>query len=409
MKVPSDYTARASWVVFGAMSAQLVMGAVYARGPLAPAIIEDLGWGRGDMMLAGAPAVVMTALASPVAGIMTQRYGARPVVAFGAVLVSLLFWGFSQMQTLWHLFACSMGIGILVASVGDVAVGSVVARWISRGRGLALGIVYTGSNLGGFIAAIAAGFLLEAVGWRQAYLWIGMGFTIVILPTVLLTVREPPAGYVPPSQRFGADGEEIEPVDELGIDLRTALRTPAFWMLFAALFLFYLYFIAVNAHLTLYLTDIGLSPRAVAMGFAMTIGVGVLAKLGIGLVADRWPAKTALLICLTFVSSASVMLLLMRDRPILVPTFLVVHGIAVMAQNVVYPLAVAWCFGTRHMASIYGVMMLALLSGQVGAISAGYMHDALGSYDLAFRLLSGGTFAALLLAALVRPARGAPA
>jgi cyanate permease len=55
------------------------------------------------------------------------------------------------------------------------------------------------------------------------------------------------------------------------------------------------------------------------------------------------------------------------------------------------PLIVADCFGVRHMARIYGVLMFALLpGGALGPIFAGAVFDARGSYAWAF-----GTYAAL--------------
>ena len=141
----------------------------------------------------------------------------------------------------------------------------------------------------------------------------------------------------------------------------------------------------------------------VAVNYALMVGIGVLAKLGIGLVADRWHAKISLLVCFAFVVLASVLLLGISATPSLALAFVVIHGLATMAQNVVYPFIVAWCFGTKHMAEIYGVIMLALLPGGVlGPIALGYMHDALGSYDLGFQILLGSTVTSFTLLALVR-------
>ena len=81
-----------------------------------------------------------------------------------------------------------------------------------------------------------------------------------------------------------------------------------------------------------------------------------IAKLGIGLVADRWPTRTALLVNFAIVVVASFLLIGIRDDRSLLTPFVLAHGIATMAQNVVYPLIVAWCFGTRYLAPIYGVL-----------------------------------------------------
>lgn len=403
-----DLRGPAARVVFGAMAAQMTMGAIYARGPLTPSMVEELGWARGDLMLAASPQTWMTALASPVAGYLTARYGARPVVLFGTLWVTVVFFGLSHVQTLWQMFAVSIGVGILVASVGDVAVGTVVSRWVAKGRGLALGIVYSGSNSGGFIGSTAAGVLLVALGWREACLWIGLATTVLLFPLVYLTVREPPRGYTLPSSRDEADSGT--PSTEVGIPLRSALRTREFWLLWIALFLFYVYFIGVNAHLTLYLTDLGMSRVDVALNYGLMVGIGVFAKIAIGLLSDRFDAKISLLVCFVFVITAAGLLLGLAGAPQLAVVFVSVHGLATMAQNVVYPTIIAWCFGTKHMAEIYGVTMLALLPGGViGPVALGYMHDALGSYDLAFQILLASTLVSFAMLTMLRPLRMADA
>src|SRR6185295_14307327 len=108
---------RALTVVFGAMAAQMTMGLTYAGAPLVRPLIDELGWSRGSLMLASSPTTWMTALASPVAGYMTQRYGARPVVAVGTILAALIGWGHSQISQLWHVFALGILTGCMIASV----------------------------------------------------------------------------------------------------------------------------------------------------------------------------------------------------------------------------------------------------------------------------------------------------
>jgi nitrate/nitrite transporter NarK len=396
---------RALVVVFGAMAAQMAMGSTYARGALTPSLVEELGWSRGDLMTAASPGTWMTGVASPIAGWLTQRYGARPVVTVGVLLPALLGWGFSELRELWQLFVLSVATGCMIASVGDVAVGSVVAKWIHAGRGLALGIVYSGSNLGGSLLAMAATLMLGPFGWRNAFLFVGLACSALLLPIVLSTVREPRADFLPTSLAGDAAAEQRSQAAE-GIRLREAVRTPSFWLLFTALFLFYVYFLGVNAHFTLYLVDIGFSRVQAGQLLAELVFLGVLAKLGIGLIADRWPAKTALLLNFGLVVIASFLLLGIESDRALVRPFVTAHGLATMAQNVVFPLIVAWCFGTRYMAEIYGMLMLALLpGGTIGPIALGYMHDWLGSYDLAFQVLAGLNLLCFAMLAAVRPFR----
>ena len=392
---------RAITVVFGAMAAQMTMGLTYAGAPLVRPLIDELGWSRGALMAASSPSTWMTALASPVAGYLTQRYGARPVVAVGTILAAIIGWGNSQMSQLWHVFALSILTGCMIASVGDVAVGAVVAKWVNAGRGVALGFVYAGSNFGGSLASAAATLLVVPLGWRHAYLVVGIAFTALLLPTVLATVREPPRGFTPAS--LASESAAASDGASDGIPLRAALRTPSFWLLGFSLFLFYVYFIGVNRHLPLYLTDLGYSTTEAGWVATALTATGIIAKLGIGLVADSWPARTALLANFAIVIGASLLLIGIRDDASLLTPFVLAHGIATMAQNVVYPVIVAWCFGTRYLAAIYGVLMLALLPGTLGPAALGFMYDWLGNYDLAFRILAGLNLVTFAMLAALRP------
>ncbi len=399
-----DIRGRALWVVVACAVAQLGLGTNYATSVLAPALLADFGWSRGDYMAAGSPRTIVAALASPLVGALTYRLGARPILVFSVMLIAALFCLYGRVQSLTHVFALSVGFGVIIAGVGDIVVGTVVSQWVVRARGLALGIVYSGSNLGGLAFSLLATQVLLARDWRAAYVAVGVVALVVLLPVVALGVRQPRAGEGAAPDAGKEAGEDV--VAE-GVPLSEAMRTPSFWILLVALFFFFAYYTGVTGHLVLFLTDIGMSTWQASTSFGITVFLGVVAKVGIGLVADRWPAKTALLIDFGVVTAASFILLLL-PAPGLLPVFVVAHGLATAAQNVVYPLIVAWCFGVQHMAKIYGMLMLALLpGGTLGPIFAGYMFEAFGSYDVVFRIVAGLNVAAFAGLCLVRPARGA--
>ena len=382
-----DIHGRAVWLLLACLVAQMGIGSNYTISVLAPALLEDLGWSRGDYMAALSPRTIVAALASPLVGTLMYRFGARSILVVGVLLIGVVFGLYGAIQNLTHVFVLSMGFGLIIAGVGDVVVGTVVSQWIVRARGLALGIVYSGSNLGGLVFALLAARVLEVSDWRTACVAIGVVAVVVMLPIVFLGVREPRSEDAP-APRVSDVGEPT--VSTESVTLTKAIRTESFWLLLFALFVFYFYYASVTSHFVLFLTDVGMSTAAASVSFGLTIFVGVGAKIGIGLFADRFPAKTALLIDFGVVAAASSMLLVLPEAGILLPVFVVSHGLAVAAQNVVYPLIVAWCFGVGHMAKIYGVLMLALLpGGTLGPIFAGYTFELFGNYDFAFRVFVG--------------------
>jgi predicted MFS family arabinose efflux permease len=234
------------------------------------------------------------------------------------------------------------------------------------------------------IVPIVASSIAASGSWRTAVAAIGAAASAVIVPFALPTVREPDAPLA------GLETPAIDPAPAPGpdLDLLGALRTRTFWVLAFALWSFYLYYLAVTFHLVPFLSDLGFSDARAAASLSGAVGLGVLSKLGMGLVADRISERTALRANFAVIAVAS-LLLLGVARPSLLVAFLVAHGFAVAAENVVLPLVVAQSFGVRHLASIYGALMVTLfLGGAPGPWFAGRIFDATGDYRPAFAVFA---------------------
>ena len=248
--------------------------------------------------------------------------------------------------------------------------------------------------------------VLMALGssWRSALWMVGIAGCLLILPFAALVVREPREGEGPEAHEMPA--ADASPAGGQDLDLSRALRTRSFWILAAALFCFFFYFVAMIDHLILFLTDLGFTRLQATGYFSFAVGLGIVGKLGFGLVADRVSHRTALLAEFGLLTLSSLVLLTLPASGLLL-VFVVSYGIAVAARDVVYPLIVADCFGVGHLAEIYGVLMLALLPGGVlGPVFAGWVYDRLGNYDAAFALFAILNGLSLLALRLVRVETG---
>jgi sugar phosphate permease len=299
--------------------------------------------------------------------------------------------------------------GIALTGLGDIPVGAVASHWFAKSRGLVLGIVYVGSNIGGALVPIAATAIAARASWRVALIGLAVAAVAVILPFALFVVREPRAHERPQETRStpAAPDSAAATSEAPSLDLAAALRTRTFWILATALFAFYFYYLGVINHLIAFLSDSGFSDPAAARRFGGAVAVGIVGKLGIGALADRIPKKVALLANFALVLIAS-LLLLFVDRPGVLVAFLVVHGFAVAAENVLLPLIVVEAFGVAHMAQIYGALMFALLPGGVlGPIFAARLYDTHGSYEIAFATFAVLNAISLGLLCFVRAERAA--
>jgi MFS family permease len=393
-----DVRGRAFWVVVGCLVCQMGLGFGYVFTPLAGDIIAEFGWTRATYSAARAPQLFAIAAASPLVGALVIRVGARRVVTTGTVVLGIGFVLIGLMQSLWQMYALVTLLGLAVAALGDISVGQLVTRWVDRGRGLALGIVYTGSNLGGWLLVPVASGIATRESWRAAFTSLGLGALAVMLPVALLALRERPPRAEPAESATGAAAALAG--GDRDLDLAAAVRTRSFWILAATLFSFFFFFLGVVDCLVLFLTDRGMPRGDAALYFGNALGLGIASKLVLGFVADRIPHKAAMLVDYGLLAISSLLLMAVPETA---PMWLFVacFAFATAARDVVYPLIVSYCFGARYMAQIYGALMIALLPGGVlGPIFAAAVHDRLGSYDAAFRsfaAINALAFAALLL------------
>ncbi|MGH7789811.1 MAG: MFS transporter [Candidatus Binatia bacterium] len=372
-------------VVFACLVCQVGMGTGgYIFPVFLKPVVDDLGWSRTEYALANPIMSTTVALVGPLVGWAADRRSPRLVLVAGSLLMSggLVLAGRLQQPT--DLYAVALLIGIAVACLGDLPTGAAVTSRFRRGRGLALGMVYIGSNIGGALVPLVATALAAGASWRAGFTGIGTVLWILLLPMALLVGRPAPSAE--------ADAERAAP----RLAWRALLRERDFWLLFGVLVAFYMYRLGLNTHLVAFLSDLGYSSLEAAGSFSVALALGIAGKLLAGAIADRLGARTAVIGNFVIIAVASLLLLIPLVRGAL-PTFLVLHGFATAAEDVVIPLIIVQRFGLTHLGRVYGLLLLALVPGGIiGPILAGRVFDATGAYTPVFVL-----FAALNLLAVV--------
>ncbi len=131
-------------------------------------------------MMSGTTAILQT----PV-GFLVDRYGARPFLVGGTLLMSLSIAAMSQATAFWQIpmLAVLSGMGNSVVHPADYAIlsGSVDPK--QMGKSFAMH-TFSG-NLGGAIAPPIIAVLTVAIGWRHAMLLVGLLGVPVVLSILL--------------------------------------------------------------------------------------------------------------------------------------------------------------------------------------------------------------------------------
>lgn len=168
---------------------------LYTTGALAPHLAQAFGWGFGQIM-AGLTVMTLTVLlAAPVAGMLADRYGVRPVALTSVVLFGLSFMGFALSNGSLPLYYATWAV-MAVAGAGTLPITwtRAVNNWFETRKGLALGVALLGTGLFGFLVKPLTAWLVAEFGWRGAYVAIGALPLILALPVGWFFFRDKDGG-----------------------------------------------------------------------------------------------------------------------------------------------------------------------------------------------------------------------
>jgi len=376
---------------------------------------ESLGWARGEVMAGFTLFYLMVGVASPIVGRYVDRFGARPVIPIGALLMGLGFVLVSRMSALYLFYLGYAIVGTGASAMGLVPCSAIVSNWFKRKRGLALGLMAGGIGAGGVVMAPFIGYMLSHFDWRAAYLSMGILIMAITIPLALLVVRTKPSemGLYP-------DGDDTPPADEAdtdsedkrGFTLKQAIRTPAFWLIAIAFAFSNFANMGTLQSSAPYLDDIGYPTATAASALsAIAFGSGT-GKIIFGWLCDRIPAHRACAIGIGLQLAGILLLLTVRadSHLALIWTYALLLGLGVGAWLPTLSMLASTNFGLLFYGAVFGALNLAQSVGtSTGPLFAGLMHDITGTYVGAF------TTAAVLLAIalpsvlLVAKARPKPA
>ncbi len=341
--------------------------------------------------------MVISGLASPLAGLVFERWGARVLYAAGLALMGAAYTLAGHVQALWQLVLCVGVLGGLGASaLGMVPAAALISRWFERRMSTAIGIAYAGFGCGALVIVPLAQTLIDTRSWRGAYQAIG-GTLLLLLPlALLLPWRRLQAGMTRPvpAEVAAAAAADAAPLAEatrpaVAQPLRRALRDRRFWLMVQVMF-----FTAVGMYLIIvqsvaYLVDIGLTPLQAAGAFGTAGMLSVIGVSGAGWLADRYGHKRAATLSFTGTFTGTCVLFLMswHSTHALLVAYVLLFGMCQGARGPLIASLSARLFPGPGQAAIYGAIYACMSVGSgLGALLSGLLHDLTGGYRASFVL-----------------------
>lgn len=348
-------------------------------------VIETYGFSRGDFSFYFTIAALAMMFAAPLVGRLIEKFDVRLVMGASTFILAASFAAYSQCKTLTQFYVMAAVVGIGHAGSHILPVSTLINNWFREKRGLAMGIVYTATGLGGLIFNPLGNWLILSYGWRATIIILGAVIALVATPTAVIVMRKRPEdmGLYPD----GAPGPAAGQAGVLdGYTPGEFIRTSAFWFLAIMIFLFNTLNSGVQQHLIPYLTDIGHSSTFAANIVALYLGMTVAGKLSLGYISDTKGLTTGLVI-FCGILTAGIMILFGTRIVAVAIIWAIIYGIGNAVQTVIPPLMTAACAGIRHFAPIYGIIAVFQTVGTgLGMPLSGYLYDTFGDYNLAFGL-----------------------
>jgi MFS family permease len=154
--------------------------------------ISEFGWSRTTIATAGAVLLLTRGLVGPFTGPLWDRYGPKRFMVIGAAVIGLALIIGSLMSSPQHLYLMIllMAIGLTFAGLGPAAF--LASSWFINKRGLAMGIVATGTSLGGMIFSPLSTWLISRYGWRSAMIIYAVFSFTIFAPLMYFFIKNRP-------------------------------------------------------------------------------------------------------------------------------------------------------------------------------------------------------------------------
>lgn len=350
------------------------------------------GWSRSGVMVAFAIYFGVQAVASPFIGRIVDRYGARWIIAIGAVITGLGFVLLSQTHALWGFYIGYAVLGAGHVTGGHVPASAIVSNWFRKRRGFAIGIMGIGIGLGGLVVApTVGGWLIPDFGWSTAYIVLAVLTWVVTIPLALWVIKTKPAdmGLYPDGLEApeAVAAAKALPPASAGFTPKMALATSAFWLITGSFFASSFGQVGIVQNQVPYLEDNGFS---VAMAAAALGAVGLgssFGKFGFGWLCDRIAPKYACAIGLGCILVAIILLMSVQatSPPALIWLYAIIMGLGLGSWLPTMSTLTSTTFGLTSYGAIWGMITgIHGIGTAVGPLIVGYIYDTMGSYDWAF-------------------------
>lgn len=400
------------WVVLGCcFLATFSYGIFCTIGVFFKPLQAEFGWSATLISSIQSLHIAIGIVSGLLIGWSTDKFGPKLILACAGALIGIGISLCSQASELWQFY---LFYGI--ASLGQAALWtlpmSIVQRWFIKEKGLTLGIVAAGIGAGLVVYTPIANSLILTLGWRFAYIFMGIGTWVLLMVAARLMAQSPekkglrPLGIEEPGvgffdSRVNRHHTELWRAGEWSV--REALRTRSFWLLTGIQLFAGIPIAMIGVHVVPFAMNVGINETSAAGALAVIGGSSIAGRIGMGTVAQKAGFKRILIIC---TGACAVMFLwLPRVQSLwMVYFFAIIYGFFYGGQVPQVPGLIGYFFPGESLITIFGMIgAISSTGSMLGPLVGGLVWDGTGSYGMAFIIGASFWVLVILLTLLLKP------
>lgn len=385
------------WVIVaaGGLLGCVAIGAMFSLPVFLQPMSKETGWSVTGISTAMTIGFLAMAVASMVWGGLSDRFGPKPVVLTGSVVLAASLALASRATSLVEFqFTFGLLVGAATAAVFAPMM-ACVTGWFDTQRSLAVSLVSAGMGMAPLTMAPFAAWLVTIHDWRSSMLIIA-GITAALMIPVSLLVRRPPA-------LTGHHPEMLANEPQAGMTVREAVVSPQFITLMLANFFCCATHSGPIFHTVSYAVTCGIPMIAAVSIYSVEGLAGMFGRIGFGLAGDRFGAQRVLVLGLLAQAFGVLSYAFVNELGGFYAVAMVV-GFIYAGTMPLYAVIIRENFPLKMMGTIMGgTAMAGSLGMSTGPLVGGMIYDHFNGYALMYIASCGMGLAATLILLGFRP------
>ena len=362
------------WVIVaaGGLLGCVAIGAMFSLPVFLRPMSQDTGWSVTGISTAMTIGFLAMAGASMAWGNLSDRYGPRPVVLTGSIVLAASLALASRADSLIE-FQLLFGLLVGAATAAVFApMMACVTGWFDTQRGLAVSLVSAGMGMAPMTMAPLAAWLVTIHDWRTSMQIIAGIAAVLMIPAALLVRR-------PPALEAGAQPEAAQE-QQSEMSVGQAVRSPQFVTLMLANFFCCATHSGPIFHTVSYAVTCGILMLAAVSIYSIEGLAGMFGRLGFGVAGDRFGAQRVLVLGL-LAQAFGVLAYAFVGELAGFYAVAVIVGFIYAGTMPLYAVIIRENFPLKMMGTIIGgTAMAGSLGMSTGPLLGGLIYDRFGTY-----------------------------